>query len=80
MKVVKANILYGDRPGSYYDSIPISLIKDTEVTVSLSDLIASSNYYFRIVQETVLLDTPENLAITVEGTTGTTSYGYKVTA
>ncbi|MTI62226.1 MAG: YfhO family protein [Firmicutes bacterium] len=76
----EANILYGEKPGSYYDSIPISLLKDTEITVSLSDLVASNNYYFRVVQDAVPLNAPENLAITVEGSSGTTVYGYRVTA
>ena len=76
----EANILYGESPGSYSGSIPITLLKDEEVTASLSDLVTSSNYYFRVIQDAVLLNPPENLAITVEGSSGTTVYGYRVTA
>ncbi len=76
----EAQLLYGDNPGSYYDSIPISLVKDAEVTVSLNDLLAANNYYFRIVQDAVLLDVPENLIVNKEGSPGTTVYGYKITA
>ncbi|MEJ6950327.1 hypothetical protein [Natronospora cellulosivora (SeqCode)] len=76
----EAKIFYGENPGSYNDFITVNLLKDTEVTATLSDLIASSNYYFRVIQEAVLLDSPENLAVTVEGESGFTNYAYKVSA
>lgn len=76
----EANILYGEKPGTYYDSIPITLVKDTEVTASLSGLLGETYYYFRIVQDAVLLSPPENLTVTAQGSTGSATYGYKVTA
>ncbi len=76
----EARLEYGDKPGSYYESIPVSLQKDTEVSVSLTGLTADIDYYFRIIQDDVLLDTPENLVVTPQGTEGTTVYGYKVSA
>lgn len=76
----EANILYGESPGSYSGSISISLTKDTEANASLRNLDPNTNYYFRIIQDAVLLNPPENLEVTVEGSSGTTSYGYRVTA
>ena len=76
----EAKIFYGESPGSYNDFITVNLLKATEVTATLSDLFASSNYYFRVIQEAVLLDSPENLAVTVEGESGFTNYAYKVSA
>jgi len=76
----EARLEYGDSPGSYYESVPITLQKDTEISVPISGLTASIDYYFRIVQDDILLDTPENLLVTAQGTPGTTAYGYKVTA
>jgi len=76
----EARLEYGNKPGSYYESIPVTLQKDTEVSVSLTGLTADIDYYFRIIQDDVLLDTPENLVVSPQGTEGTTVYGYKVTA
>lgn len=76
----EANIFYGTSVGSYSNSVVVNLVQDSEVTVSLSNLTVSSNYYFRIVQEAVRLNPPENLAVSVEGSSGTTVYGYRVTA
>lgn len=74
----EARLEYGDKPGSYYESIPVTLQKDTEVSVSLTGLTADIDYYFRIIQDNVLLNDPEYLVVNSQGTEGTTVYGYKV--
>ncbi|MFW6016079.1 MAG: hypothetical protein ACOCRK_06545, partial [bacterium] len=43
-------------------------------------LTAANDYYFRIIQEPIYLNAPENLTGSVIGSEDAVSYGYKVTA
>ncbi|SFM05094.1 hypothetical protein [Halanaerobium salsuginis] len=76
----QATIYYGTTAGSYTNSIDVDLVQDSEISAALNDLESATNYYFRIVQNAIVLAAPENLAVTVKRTARTTLYGYKVTA
>ena len=75
----EALVLYGEKPGSFTESMAVSLLKG-EVNFDLTGLNSARDYYFRIVQDPVYLDAPINVLGNVEGTPETTSYAYKVTA
>jgi len=75
----EAIVLYGEKPGSFTESIPVSLLAG-ELDFEISGLNPAQDYYFRVVQEPIYLEAPLNISGNVEGTPETTSYGYKVTA
>ena len=75
----EALLLYGKSPGAFTHSTLIQLEKG-EQDLLLDELNPGQNYYFRILQAPIYLETPKGVIAEVLGEEGSSEYGYQVTA
>ena len=71
---------YGEKAGSYPNSIFVDAEAGTKNIVMLEELAPEREYFFRITQETQKLQPPKNMDVYIVGTNGDLSILYGVTA